>query len=55
MRKIGVYEQVGVAMTCRSYQEYVDMFSRTDEILLMGPILDSGRERPPSQRRHQGG
>lgn len=38
MRKeqdVGVYEQVGVAMTCRSYQEYVDMFSLTDEIMAM--------------------
>ncbi|EJL25863.1 class I SAM-dependent methyltransferase [Brevibacillus sp. BC25] len=45
MRKeqdVGVYEQVGVAMTCRSYQEYVDMFSLTDEILSMEPILDVG-------------
>ncbi|MED1802440.1 class I SAM-dependent methyltransferase [Brevibacillus porteri] len=45
MRKeqdVGVYEQVGVAMTCRSYQEYVDMFSLSDEILAMGPILDVG-------------
>ncbi|NRR20153.1 class I SAM-dependent methyltransferase [Brevibacillus sp. MS2.2] len=38
----GVYEQVGVAMTCRSYQEYVDMFSLTEEILTKGPILDVG-------------
>lgn len=38
----GVYEQVGVAMTCRSYREYVDMFSLTDEILTKGPILDVG-------------
>jgi SAM-dependent methyltransferase len=39
---VGVYEQVGVAMTCRSYQEYVDMFSLTEEILAKGPILDVG-------------
>ncbi|KNB71340.1 methylase [Brevibacillus reuszeri] len=38
----GVYEQVGVAMTCRSYQEYVDMFSLTEEIMAQGPILDVG-------------
>lgn len=38
----GVYEQVGVAMTCRSYQEYVDMFSFTEEVLSKGSILDVG-------------
>ncbi|MFS0554263.1 class I SAM-dependent methyltransferase [Brevibacillus sp. 179-C9.3 HS] len=38
----GVYEQVGVAMTCRSYQEYVDMFSLTEEVLSKGSILDVG-------------
>lgn len=38
----GVYEQVGVAMTCRSYQEYMDMFSLTTELLGRGPILDVG-------------
>ncbi|MGG1660317.1 class I SAM-dependent methyltransferase [Brevibacillus sp. NRS-1366] len=37
-----VYEQVGVAMTCRSYQEYVDMFSLTTELMEKGPILDVG-------------
>lgn len=35
-----VYEQIGVAMTCRSFQEYVDMFSLTEENLANGPILD---------------
>ncbi|MGF7036296.1 SAM-dependent methyltransferase [Paenibacillus mucilaginosus] len=35
-----VYEQAGVAMTCRSYDEYVRMFSLPDELLEAGPILD---------------
>jgi SAM-dependent methyltransferase len=38
--KRDVYEQVGVAMTCRSYQEYVDMFQLTPDIMGRGPILD---------------
>jgi len=38
----GVYEQVGVAMTCRSFQEYVDMFSLPVEWMEKGPILDVG-------------
>lgn len=40
MEKKQVYEQVGVAMTCRSYQEYADMFQLTDELLQQGPVLD---------------
>ncbi|MDQ6421846.1 methyltransferase domain-containing protein [Paenibacillus sp. LHD-117] len=36
----GIYEQVGVAMTCRSFDEYVAMFRLTDKELSSGPILD---------------
>lgn len=35
-----VYEQQGVAMTCRSFGEYKDMFVLKDELLERGPILD---------------
>jgi hypothetical protein len=35
-----VYEQVGVAMTCRSFDEYVAMFRLTEKELAFGPILD---------------
>lgn len=34
------YEQIGVAMTCRCYQEYVDMFQLCEASLARGPILD---------------
>ncbi|MFD1953435.1 class I SAM-dependent methyltransferase [Paenibacillus thailandensis] len=34
------YEQIGVAMTCRSYEEYVRMFDLQEEELSAGPILD---------------
>ncbi|TVY06658.1 class I SAM-dependent methyltransferase [Paenibacillus cremeus] len=34
------YEQIGVAMTCRSYEEYVRMFALREEMLGSGPILD---------------
>ncbi len=34
------YEQAGVAMTCRSFQEYVSMFRLTEKELQAGPILD---------------
>ncbi|WP_246628303.1 class I SAM-dependent methyltransferase [Paenibacillus oenotherae] len=35
------YEQIGVAMTCRSFDEYVNMFDLTaEEELQSGPILD---------------
>lgn len=34
------YVQHGVAMTCRSFQEYVDMFQLTPDILRRGRILD---------------
>ncbi|MBO9604345.1 MAG: class I SAM-dependent methyltransferase [Paenibacillaceae bacterium] len=33
------YEQTGVAMTCRSFEEYVAMFA-LDEAELKGPLLD---------------
>ncbi|MFF2888823.1 class I SAM-dependent methyltransferase [Paenibacillus sp. NPDC057967] len=34
------YEQVGVAMTCRGFEEYRAMFQLTDHELAAGPILD---------------
>ncbi|WP_159881353.1 methyltransferase domain-containing protein [Paenibacillus puerhi] len=35
------YEQIGVAMTCRSFEEYVRMFAlETDLLRKSGPILD---------------
>jgi len=34
------YEQQGVAMTCRSYEEYVRMFALTESELAQGSILD---------------
>ncbi|MDT2046801.1 class I SAM-dependent methyltransferase [Bacillus sp. 1780r2a1] len=34
------YEQVGVAMTCRSYKEYEEMFMLDESLLGKGPILD---------------
>lgn len=34
------YEQIGVAMTCRSFQEYTDMFMLDEQILQKGSILD---------------
>lgn len=37
--KPDVYEQTGVAMTCRSFREYVDMFQLSPESLA-GPVLD---------------
>lgn len=39
-QKQGVYEQVGVAMTCRSFEEYVAMFQLTEATMSVGPILD---------------
>ncbi|MBD2872967.1 class I SAM-dependent methyltransferase [Paenibacillus arenilitoris] len=39
MNKAG-YEQIGVAMTCRGYEEYVRMFDLTDEALRQGKVLD---------------
>jgi len=34
------YEQIGVAMTCRSYEEYVKMFDLTEKDLSGGMVLD---------------
>lgn len=34
------YEQIGVAMTCRSYDEYVRMFALRPELLQSGAVLD---------------
>ncbi|GGG15608.1 class I SAM-dependent methyltransferase [Paenibacillus abyssi] len=34
------YEQVGVAMTCRGFEEYRRMFGLTSEDLLAGEVLD---------------
>ncbi|MBH5318214.1 class I SAM-dependent methyltransferase [Paenibacillus sp. GSMTC-2017] len=34
------YEQVGVAMTCRSYDDYLCMFRLTEDDLAQGAILD---------------
>ncbi|WP_054974054.1 methyltransferase domain-containing protein [Paenibacillus sp. A3] len=34
------YEQIGVAMTCRSFAEYERMFRLKPELLEAGPILD---------------
>jgi ubiquinone/menaquinone biosynthesis C-methylase UbiE len=40
MEKKDVYEQVGVAMTCRSYEEYVRMFDLNEAQLQGKHILD---------------
>jgi hypothetical protein len=40
MSGVPSYEQQGVAMTCRSFEEYVRMFAINQEVLLKGPILD---------------
>lgn len=34
------YEQIGVAMTCRSYEEYARMFDLKEAELSAGPVLD---------------
>lgn len=34
------YEQIGVAMTCRGFEEYRLMFDLSDEDLQAGPVLD---------------
>lgn len=39
-RKLEHYEQIGVAMTCRSYEEYLLMFDLNPGMLAQGPILD---------------
>jgi hypothetical protein len=40
-KKTYVYPQEGVAMTCRSFQEYKDMFVLSAELLRSGRILDT--------------
>ncbi len=35
-----VYGQVGIAMTCRSFDEYINMMSLREEDLAKGPLLD---------------
>jgi SAM-dependent methyltransferase len=40
MSRAEFYEQVGVAMTCRSYGEYEKMFLLEDDFLKKGKILD---------------
>lgn len=35
------YPQTGVASTCRSYREYLDMFGLTEERVRHGPVLDA--------------
>lgn len=40
MSKVPFYEQQGVAMTCRSFEEYVKMFVMNEGDLAEGPILD---------------
>jgi SAM-dependent methyltransferase len=40
MSQVSLYEQIGVAMTCRSYEEYEKMFSLEDSLLKEGKILD---------------
>jgi hypothetical protein len=36
-----VYEQIGVAMTCRSYKEYAAMFALNEAVVSGGPVLDA--------------
>lgn len=40
MSKTKYYEQIGVAMTCRSFEEYVKMFMLNDQLLKKGRVLD---------------
>ncbi|MHA6483650.1 methylase [Paenibacillus sp. strain BS8-2] len=40
MERNRIYEQIGVAMTCRSFEEYVAMFQLTEKELSFGRILD---------------
>lgn len=40
MGKLREYEQVGVAVTCRSFDEYARMFALRETDLSQGPILD---------------
>jgi hypothetical protein len=39
-RNTEIYAQIGVAMTCRSFEEYLLMFNLDQELLCRGPILD---------------
>lgn len=40
MKQMEHYEQVGVAVTCRGYDEYVKMFDLDEETLRRGSVLD---------------
>ncbi|HHY74272.1 MAG TPA: class I SAM-dependent methyltransferase [Bacillus bacterium] len=40
MPKTELYAQTGVAMTCRSYQEYMEMFMLEEKLFSKGKILD---------------
>ncbi|MBB6673891.1 class I SAM-dependent methyltransferase [Cohnella nanjingensis] len=40
-KEIPAYPQSGVASTCRSYDEYLQMFNLTEERLREGPVLDA--------------
>jgi hypothetical protein len=39
-QNLPAYPQIGVASTCRSYREYMDMFSLNEADLRGGPVLD---------------
>ncbi|WP_078496845.1 class I SAM-dependent methyltransferase [Paenibacillus selenitireducens] len=40
MSQLEAYEQLGIAMTCRSYEEYLRMFALTEDDLSKGSTLD---------------
>lgn len=50
------YEQIGVAMTCRGYEEYIHMFDLHDRELLQGKVLDvaGGGSSFTAEARHRG-
>ncbi|MFF2090406.1 class I SAM-dependent methyltransferase [Paenibacillus sp. NPDC058174] len=50
------YEQIGVAMTCRGYDEYVRMFDLNEEDLQAGKVLDvaSGGSSFTAEARRRG-
>lgn len=50
------YEQIGVAMTCRSFDEYMRMFDLNEAQLAAGPILDvaAGGSSFTAQARERG-
>jgi SAM-dependent methyltransferase len=56
MKQPYMYPQMGVAMTCRSFEEYHDMFQLNDQVLHRGPILDvaSGASSFTAEARRQG-